>query len=761
MLMITTDDVVVPSSSAEPQLLKIKDATYALAQFIALGVGVIVGRCGRASPASVLAPSSLSIVGQNWVVVPARPVVVELTFKITKTCIITFSISPTLGLVDKPTLLDVDSGLADWSCFCACDDVSKVAWVGPRSLGCRFALVVSASKRAGYRRWSVIDTKGKVAEMSLTDYWPLFCGMCISRRWAAAIRNRWNVTMTLWNFDDIENGNVTKVEEIALPWSVHRRAFDDHNLLVLTRIGGRVLTVDLKATLAQNRLIKSPQTYMSHLAEKEFCHGLVCWKGLTYALVSSVDVASLLCMNTGQRTPLPQGAGVPIGGPYFEVACTKSGYNVREVYSVVEPTKVSHSHLEDQSTLYFGHEMAVRETEGSYIEFSDSVSGFVVFKMEHATYARSQFIALGAAVVVGRCARGGDDNSCCCSRAPVSALTPSLLCLIGREWVVFAAKRLAIDLTAGGGTAAHHELITLSVSLTLGLVDAHRVLADIGGTVENWGFRGWVGGSASGSDSADERFALVVSRRVGAGACQVGVIDTARLEAPAEVEAVIKNWWNGTMSLWNLAGIESGIVTKAENMSLPWSVDRVAFDPDDGSLVVVVSARGFYSAMIIDLDATLVEKRVVGRPISIYCASMDESIQGVVCWKGMHHVLFSGYPNRAGMLCLETRQKTSLGSGNAHPIGGPYFAVTRPSSEGSTPTKYCIEVFSILEPTKVLCVHKYVEDGGVFIRKEVVVRDTGARYEHHRPGDIEIIDAVSGFVVCRVVNREWFVDEVT
>ncbi|KAH3743299.1 hypothetical protein Pelo_15292 [Pelomyxa schiedti] len=163
-----------------------------------------------------------------------------------------------------------------------------------------------------------------------------------------------------------------------------------------------------------------------------------------------------------------------------------------------------------------------------------------------ATYARSQFIALGAAVIVGR---RGHNNS---TVVPASTLTPPVLSLIGREWVVFPAKRIAIDLTSaagvggdgGGGTDDddHHELITLSVSPTLGLVDAPRV-AHVGSLATNE-FCGWVGPAHSddtqprtqllsvGSESGDhcgrgERFALV-RERTRPGVSKLGVIDTAR-----------------------------------------------------------------------------------------------------------------------------------------------------------------------------------------------------------------------------------------
>ncbi|KAH3743302.1 hypothetical protein Pelo_15295 [Pelomyxa schiedti] len=383
--------------------------------------------------------------------------------------------------------------------------------------------------------------------------------------------------------------------------------------------------------------------------------------------------------------------------------------------------------------------------------------------IKDATYARSQFIALGAAVVVGRCARGGDDSSCC-SRAPVSALTPPLLSLIGREWVVFAAKRIAIDLTSGGG--AHHELITLSVSPTLGLVHGPRV-AKIDDFNFVTGFRGWVGPSThrlnnykSNSNSAhgnghdpEERFALLKHK---AGPIVV-VIDTDReipkmslTQASYAISAVLyanRKWaaviHSRRMSLWNLDGIELGIVTKVENMALPFAVNKAAFDGDEGgsgsSLVVACIVSDVCSVMVIDLEATLEQRMVIGRITSVPSPDRAQSVHGVLCWKGIHYILHSRSPSTAGLLCLETGKRTQLGDGNAKPIGGPYFAVTLPSrSEG-----YCIEVRSVLEPTKVCCVHYNAMESTMFTMQEIAVRGTGA-LKNHRPGDIEIIDALSG-----------------
>ncbi|KAH3766720.1 hypothetical protein Pelo_1385 [Pelomyxa schiedti] len=358
----------LPAQSIKP--LAIEEATYARDQFISLGVGVIVGRCGRSSPASALTPPSLSLLGQNWVVLPCRRAYISAAASAApnggQMYEVLFSLSPTLGLVGHPTIVEV--------VFAGGGTPRKVGFVGPESLGDRFALVI---KNAGsVTWWSVMDTHNKGVRPLV--YTTTLGVLCNNRRWATACEEgEGRGTMSLWNFDEVESG---KVGEIKLPGEVHSVAFQSDDSLVATQSGGGVITIDLGATFAQKRLVLEcpPRGHLASLGPEESGNTLMCWKGMTYALTGGRNPA-VVCLDNGQRTPLPQGRGWPIGGPYFKV--TNRNTLDRDVFSVVEPTKLCCRHKCGRlTTLHFGHEMVVRET--AHILVTDAVSGFVVFKFQ-------------------------------------------------------------------------------------------------------------------------------------------------------------------------------------------------------------------------------------------------------------------------------------------------------------------------------------------------------------------------------------------
>ncbi|KAH3761042.1 ADPribosylation factor subfamily protein [Pelomyxa schiedti] len=363
------------------------DATHARQQFVALGVGVIVGRCGRSSPVSALTPSSLSIIGRDWVVFPARRVVLNVRNTINLPYYIKFSVSPTLGLVDPPTsacprslILDDGGGI---------EDLYQSGWVGPESAGERFILGITASLEK-----RVLDARRQVGPLLVGDRGSTL--LCASRRWVAVSNvqvGRGTSLVTVWNFDGIENGRATKADGIRLDGSVDQAvAFDGDHSLVVSPSAGCLMAIDLEATVAQNKLVT---LWVKYLAANEYIRGVVCWKGITYALTVERDTDQLWvkCLNTNQQTPLhPFYSGsvpTPIGGPYFEVGdrvFRREGF--RAVYSVLEPTKMCcHFLWKSPSTLTFGHEMVVRSDEAievmdaASIEVMDAASGFVVFKI--------------------------------------------------------------------------------------------------------------------------------------------------------------------------------------------------------------------------------------------------------------------------------------------------------------------------------------------------------------------------------------------
>ncbi|KAH3714570.1 hypothetical protein Pelo_18920 [Pelomyxa schiedti] len=199
-----------------PNTVVIHHHISARSQFIALGAGVIVGRCGGTSPVSTLTPPLLSQLGREWVAAPSRSAdgAVQVVIDLVRTTgafvpphsYFSFAVSPTLGIVGTPFSVET-----------LCDGRREFhGWVGPESTGTRFA-VMSVFTDC---RMVVLDTERSDA------------------RWAVAFPVRLELAMTLWNFDSIERGEVTCAPDISLPWRVENMAFDgDCSLVIAQGIG--------------------------------------------------------------------------------------------------------------------------------------------------------------------------------------------------------------------------------------------------------------------------------------------------------------------------------------------------------------------------------------------------------------------------------------------------------------------------------------------------------------------------------------------
>ncbi|KAH3731697.1 hypothetical protein Pelo_17472 [Pelomyxa schiedti] len=341
--------------------VRIEDETDARDQFIALGVGVIVGRCGRdnCSPVWVLTPSSLSWIGREWVVYPARLLVLE------SMCweFVRFSVSPTLGLVHRPTMINFGR-----------NPVSYVyGWVGPQSTGDRFALTQAEVHDA--QKLVVIDTAGRSKDLRLADWLGLNGPWCHSRRWVAAIkRGPPQESLTLWNLDQVERGRVTKVEGVALPWRVGRASFGCDGSLVVSHSGGGVAAIDLAASFARSKAVWNQVPVVPAVGGTCDMEYVACWDGRTYALIYGRDGSPWLqCLTTGQRSLLRHTKTQPLGGPYISVCIFNKGERRLEVYSVLEPTKVCRVYRAQSRT---------QKPQASTIEVMDAGTGFLVFKMD-------------------------------------------------------------------------------------------------------------------------------------------------------------------------------------------------------------------------------------------------------------------------------------------------------------------------------------------------------------------------------------------
>ncbi|KAH3767083.1 hypothetical protein Pelo_1048 [Pelomyxa schiedti] len=773
----------------------IKSQIDALSQFVALGAGVIVGRCGARSHVAALTPSLLSHIGREWVVFPATNAVVELATgdddEVQEYEYIKFSVSPTLGLVSPPTPFRIEH------CEGFCNKRFR-GWVGPKYTStrclcaaadggegfCRFALVVAQTQtQARVCTLVVVDTMGKVGPVWLTDQMDGFSTVHMNGRWVVCSvigGGGWgiqeNTVISLWNFDGLESGRVTGVMNMQMPWQVHRAAFDGEDSLVVSqaRLCQEVITVDLKETLAQNRLAVRPLPVAAGaISEKYFISGIICWKGSTYAECGT----ELVCLATGRRTVLPPGiATMPIGGPYYSVqrTCVREEC-FAEVYSVGGEGKVCcrHRQVWHSERLYFGNELAVRDPfdydqrRKHYMEVVDALSGFLgsdhddtddgdypcdcaenydAVDIKSQIDARSQFVALGAGVIVGRC--GG-------ARSHVAALTPSLLSHIGREWVVFPATNAVVELS-NKGCELHYHYFGFSVSPTLGLVrpPAPLHLGVAGGYLSTTGtrFRGWVGPrtAARCCDDGGRRFALVVSLSWRGTQC-LEVIDTTGRVGPVLVTDEIevsgafcmnRRWAACTMrgdgcevGVWNFDKIESGSVTEAARVTLPWIAQLAAFSESD-----IIFSQGLLGpgAMVVDLQAILTI------PFTAVCR--PPYIESLMCWKRMVYAILLG---GAELLCLTTGNSTRIPPEVAWPVGGPYSAVRSTASE-----ECLIDVYSVVEPTKV-CSRLSHRPGSetmnfgkqlIAVKSRTAAHDDGTQY-------IEVIDVMSGCVIFKMTNR--------
>ncbi|KAH3723135.1 hypothetical protein Pelo_18160 [Pelomyxa schiedti] len=311
--------------------------TDARAQFIALGVGVIVGRCGGSGPVSALTPSSLSILGRDWIVFPARILVAHLS-RDQADKYVKISVSPTLGLVGHPTI--VSFGRHQVSSF--------FHWVGPPSCGDRFAFVIAQATdgHPGRRNLCVIDTRrgGRDHASSIGD-------------------------------EDVKP--ILRLNLCRL-WCSNRRWFAG---LVLAQLEAGILVIDLEATFAQHSLVSTPLSLPAlDVVESVLIDNVVFWEGMDHALLSDKQ---LLCLSTGQRRPIRPGTTGAIGGPYAAVYVYRErDYTEIEVYNVFEPTKVCCTHRAQrgrqrmrigQETVLLGDDFTIRVI--------DAVSGLLLCKM--------------------------------------------------------------------------------------------------------------------------------------------------------------------------------------------------------------------------------------------------------------------------------------------------------------------------------------------------------------------------------------------
>ncbi|KAH3767827.1 hypothetical protein Pelo_351 [Pelomyxa schiedti] len=404
--------------ASPPSPVKVDTRTSARMQFIALAVGPIVGRRrGRtrppvAAPVSCLTAPLLALIGRDWVVFPSRRVLFLLRVYSdeTKSRNILFSVSPTLGLVDYPAV--VDFGSAEHHFGSA--EHHFGGWVGPAVdyyhrrgsrrggksrrviLGCRFALLHLLARSDDGFNFDVIDMMNghiiaSVRDPSLSllrsETWEQ------NRRWGVLMiagRNERPPSMSLWNFDEVgggsPNGGVRHSEDMPLPWApgTFDTAFDGDSFVFRVRRGVdfEVIVVDLEATWEQGHVVVKSQVPGPVLVN-DF-ERMWCWRGMVYM----TGFAGLCCTTTGETTAFHKHRSVcPIGGPYFLSESPKSPG--LELYSVVEPTKLCFRHERGAFEQELVQELVVRRSVPGAIEVIDAVSGSSIFTMTSACHFNS------------------------------------------------------------------------------------------------------------------------------------------------------------------------------------------------------------------------------------------------------------------------------------------------------------------------------------------------------------------------------------
>ncbi|KAH3731973.1 hypothetical protein Pelo_17193 [Pelomyxa schiedti] len=275
--------------------------------------------------------------------------------------------------------------------------------------------------------------------------------------------------------------------------------------------------------------------------------------------------------------------------------------------------------------------------------------------------ARSQFIALGVAGIVGRCG----------AHSAVSSLSQPLLSLIGRDWIVFPARRSVVQLVDSGWKTT--LFVEFSVSPTMGLVD-HPTAGDFGGKTMKK-FHGWVGPKSAGT-----RFPLIGSvdslqvtdRNWKPGSSWELVLNNTRSVMSTNVVACVM--WGGTVfgSAW--AEIEKAVVTYSE-VPVPWQVVKMVFVGDDALAVLHESPTG-RAVDVIDLAGTMQHKEL--RVTRKFTLATDECQFGnpVWCWHGR---LYTTTNRDQHIVCVTTGERIRLPGVNRRPlcpVGGPYFKLS-------------------------------------------------------------------------------------
>ncbi|KAH3764821.1 hypothetical protein Pelo_3316 [Pelomyxa schiedti] len=268
-------------------------------------------------------------------------------------------------------------------------------------------------------------------------------------------------------------------------------------------------------------------------------------------------------------------------------------------------------------------------------------------------------------------------------------------------------------------------------------------------------FHGWVG-----PESAGKRFAVTSVPKSGLaevidterpGWCVVATLSSSnysKFSISRRWGVVMPVRWGHAVTLWDFGSIGSGgEVASVTEISLPWDVDNMAFD-GDCSLVVAKSNVG---VMVVDLQATMEQRKLVGRDVPL-CIEMGRYIREMWCWKGMAYA--TATREEGFLFCLTTGQKIELTEigGKVLPIGGEFFVN---SKEAETDLVTAMRVFSVRDPTQLCCTHGVGRMCSLHAGHGVVARES-----YGGPMEVQVVDAASGIPILTITPELGLVDRV-
>ncbi|KAH3761026.1 TNF receptor-associated factor 5 [Pelomyxa schiedti] len=373
------------------------EAIYARNQFVALGVGVIVGRCGNNSHVRSLTAPLLSELGHRWVVTSERDVVV----KVTRTgvgsdnrgpdILVNFTVSPTLGLVRAPVVLDFRGDVVgSVSDVCSSDGDCGRGTKG--NCGRRLVVVKKVFPVLGTGIVMVrdLDVAGIVSFVG-SDIQQFDRVEC-NRDWVA-ISGR---SLRIWKVEDVLTvGPSTEADVSVGEKKIINMKFVEGDSLFIFFMGGGSFCVDLPSTHSTKTLcgkktmrigLQQQCTLWSHgdhIYSAVLCVG--CCGGTSRRITKRV-----LCVTNGETITGNHGNIVHVGGPYYAkyVSTGDEGASQWEVFSVCNPNLCLcvHRDIPQKKAPVFGHTLVVFSTGGgSSSIFRDALTGTHIFTMKTNT----------------------------------------------------------------------------------------------------------------------------------------------------------------------------------------------------------------------------------------------------------------------------------------------------------------------------------------------------------------------------------------